>query len=253
MRDLIIYLDNSIGYIRGGNLAHPSLGLLFRLGMPKDTERILATYPGSRYGRRFKKFSVEYFGIGIDSDELLPHDLMEGKLGGGCILFYAPNSRIRILCAWLCTVRCAETTLTFKQIWEPAFGWQNMIGGLSPGHRHRTSDFALFARATEMPIYLSRGAIIAVPERSSKGGRPLFSNTVGEKEESLQSVIEVGIGIYSRKGEVSKLDVAKACGGKFGISSGEAGCKAIDRLIKRCNPEWNWRDNILPRMKNSPQ
>jgi hypothetical protein len=140
MRDSIVYLDNSIGCIKGGDLDHLSLGLLYRLGMPEDTERILATYPGAHYGPSFEKFSVEYFGIGIDSDELLPNDLMEGKVGGGCIQFYAPDRRIRILCAWICTVRCAETVLTFEQIWEPVFGWQKMIGGLSPGHRHRRSD-----------------------------------------------------------------------------------------------------------------
>jgi hypothetical protein len=261
MGDTVTYISPEGSSIIGGHLDDRRLGLLFRWGMPQDTERIRATYPGTHYNPRFRNYSVEYFGIGIDPDELSPHELAEGNLGGGCIQFYRPGKglfgfgSIRILCAWLCRVRSIKTRLTLEKIWDPVFGWQTMIGNFDEVPlRHRKKELELSAQTATITIHLERGAIVPKLHLISKGGRPDDSGFVVEenKEKAIQFVIEKGRYIYTLTGEVSKLDVARACTGRYGITSGQAGCKAIDRIIKKCNPSWTWRNYVLPRIKESP-
>jgi hypothetical protein len=87
-------------------------------------------------------------------------------------------------------------------------------------------------------------------ERESQAGRsekkisPSFKDFIIEKGRMVWS---------SNNGEVTKHGVARVCGGVYGISAlgntcsgGCHGCKAIDRNIKRYNPTWTWRENILP-------
>ena len=95
------------------------------------------------------------------------------------------------------------------------------------------------------------------------GGRPSGSGYVNEdnKRDALNLVIRTGRKIYSSNGESSKHRVAVACSSiwpspSYGISAAGqkcynkcAGCQAIDRLIKTYNPNWTWRDDILPRIK----
>lgn len=86
-----------------------------------------------------------------------------------------------------------------------------------------------------------------------KGGIVNESN----KKEAFDFLLSRARAVHSY-GQLSKHRVARAFGGNYNIRADGyscidkcAGCKAIDRLIKQYNPEWTWRDNVLPLIKGS--
>jgi hypothetical protein len=97
--------------------------------------------------------------------------------------------------------------------------------------------------------------------RVIRGGRTKDSGSITEdnKWDALDFVIKKAREIYSNGNNFSKHRVARACGtswNPYGISARNvscdakcSGCQAIDRLIKRCNPAWNWRNDISPRVR----
>jgi hypothetical protein len=78
-----------------------------------------------------------------------------------------------------------------------------------------------------------------------------------ETQKAFSFLIEIGRKVYAT-GNFNKHLVARACGYKYGISAQGVectgncnGCKAIDRLIKRYNPKWNWRRDVLPLIRKT--
>lgn len=70
---------------------------------------------------------------------------------------------------------------------------------------------------------------------------------------ALTYIIEVGKRIYGADGvRPTKHSIARQASNRFGISGKVgncdncAGCKQIDRLIKRYDPSWTFKANILP-------
>jgi hypothetical protein len=247
MSDIVTYADNKHAYIIGGNLDHPRLGQLFRWGMPQDRERVLARYPGTNYDSRFSDCNVEYFGIGAYPEEISYHEFAEGNFGGCAIQFRVKGDGIKILYAWLCRIQCMKTGAIYDRLWDSVWGWETVIGG------YDKATLKLLERCIKFPLRLERGSVLPAFHLLSKPGRPDDSGWVNEdnKLEALNCIIEIGRSIYSAEGSVSKRDVARACAGRYGITSQsvEAGCKAIDRLIRQCNLAWTWRENVLPRIK----
>ncbi|HWN98697.1 MAG TPA: hypothetical protein VNS63_05440 [Blastocatellia bacterium] len=177
----LIYQNDGGTRIYEGELDDPQLGLLLKLGMPHDRERMLARCPGINYGHQFADYSIELFGISLD--DLVPDEVFTGAIGGKPIQFWPQTLERRLLASdggrekyfgvWLTRIRCAKTPMTLEQAWLPQRGWKTIMDLQHLPVAAQKIGWKILTPALSIPV-LEQGAIFpaALP---APGGRPLGS------------------------------------------------------------------------------
>lgn len=235
--------------------------LMDDLGIPSDCPANFCfsiIIDGAFYGKKFKDYKAELFGLQVMAtsvEELYP-----------CRSF-----------VYSTLIPETDPILLWRQrvfyqgenVWTPSLN--NVLSPTSPQEpflelkwhplqRVQPMDLLNIAHApTNIGIALLKyGKQLLSEIEAVSSGRPTDSGLVtgANKEQAFNFILKKAKGIYSSSGQVTKHQVARACGGNFGISARDdkcnikcAGCQAIDRLIKQCNSKWTWKRNVLPQIK----
>jgi hypothetical protein len=182
-----------------------------------------------------EKFFIRYTGyVWRTYKESPPEDLFDTPY----LLIEHPNDPLKIV--MICRMQFFNKSCQgyVETLWQP---WPRSLNFINLNPKNVRAETEILQQVSPLIFNI---------ERESQAGR-------GEKKGSysiIEFIVEKGRMVWSsNNGEVTKHSVARACGGRYGISAegnrcngGCHGCKAIDRNIKRYNPTWTWRENILP-------